>query len=43
MAPAVTGTHALPLTDVEVWTVTPESRDGLPAKVLAWLRPRVDA
>jgi nucleoside-triphosphatase len=29
--------------DVEVWTVTRENRDGLPAKVLAWLRERIDA
>jgi nucleoside-triphosphatase len=28
--------------DVEVWTVTRENRDGLPVKVLAWLRERVE-
>jgi nucleoside-triphosphatase len=28
--------------DVEVWTVTRENREGLPAKVLAWLRERID-
>lgn len=28
--------------DVEVWTVTRENREGLPAKVLAWLRERVE-
>jgi nucleoside-triphosphatase THEP1 len=26
--------------DVELWTVTPGSRDGLAARVLAWLRER---
>jgi nucleoside-triphosphatase len=29
--------------DVEVWKVTRENRDGLPAKVLVWLRERVEA
>jgi len=29
--------------EVELWTVTRENRDGLPAKVLAWLAERIDA
>jgi nucleoside-triphosphatase len=29
--------------DVELWTVTRQNRDGLPDKVLTWLRERVDA
>jgi nucleoside-triphosphatase len=29
--------------DVELWTVTPRSRDGLAVRVLAWLRARGEA
>ena len=28
--------------DVEVWTVTRENREGLPPRVLAWLRERLE-